>query len=205
MRSLLLSADGTQLYALCGDADSILMLSAQTGEPMLINRAGVNPREMSLDGEVLAVAGGESGMVILLCARTLCVLNALTMPGPVYSTALFEGRIYALCLSPSLTSLLIVQSGSGTRHMQEFAGLPGCLLVQENRLLAATEGMLYAVSLDGKQILGKLRLPGRAAWLCSAGEDTLMVDGYTESLFALRQNGLRIICRQAASAVFCGE
>ena len=203
MRSLLLSPDGGRLYALCAEADSVLMLRAQTGEPAFLNRAGVNPREMALDGDVLAIAGGESGEVYLLSSDTLRRLKALEMPGPVYSAALFRGIVYALCLSPSLSTLLIAQSSCGVRCMHELAGMPGSLLVQRDRLLAATDGALYAVSLDGRQILGKRCVPGRAVWLCSAGEDLLILDGYTERLFLLGKSGPKMICDHAA-AVSCG-
>jgi len=198
--SLLLSQDGKRLYALCGEADSVLMLDAQTGEALLLNRSGVNPREMTLDGDVLAVAGGESGLLILLCAQTLRVLNALAMPGPVYSLALGNGKIHALCLSAALTSLLVTQGPSGDCCVLELAGMPGRLLLGQNRLLAATEGALYAISPDGKRIMGKACIPGRAVWLAGAGKETLMLDGYTDSLYIVKPNGLKLICANTASA-----
>ena len=203
MRSLLLSPDGERLYVLSAEADSVLMLRARTGEPVYLNRAGVNPRELALDGDVLAIAGGESGAVFLLSSDTLRCLKVLEMPGPVYSAALFGGILYALCLSPSLSTLLIAQNRCGIRCMHELAGMPGSLLVRRNRLLAATDGMLYTVSLDGRVILGKQCIPGRAVWLCSAGEDLLMLDGYTERLFLLGKSGMETICDHVAAASFC--
>jgi len=200
MCSLMISGDGTRLFALCGEADSVLMLSAETGEPLLLNRAGVNPREMALDGEMLAVAGGESGLVLMLCARSLHVLDAISMPGPVYSAALREGTIYALCLTAELSSLLVTQKKGGSRHILALAGMPGRLLMRRNCLLTATDGALHAVSLDGRRIMRRISVPGRAVWMADTGEETLLLDGYTEKLFAAGRNGTRLIVRQAAFA-----
>lgn len=52
-----------RLYALCADADSLLMLDAVSGAPMMVNRVGVNPSAMALDetGTLLAVAAENAG------------------------------------------------------------------------------------------------------------------------------------------------
>lgn len=79
---MLISPDGERLMILCAEADSVLLLDAVCGAPMVLARAGVNPQHMSLDesGEVLAVAAGESGEVLLLSARSLALLRRLPMP-----------------------------------------------------------------------------------------------------------------------------
>lgn len=68
MRRLLLSPDGERLYALCTEADSVLLLDAVSGAPLILNRAGLNPQNITLDetGDTLAAAAGESGDVLLL-------------------------------------------------------------------------------------------------------------------------------------------
>lgn len=67
---------------------------------MVLARAGVNPQHMSLDesGEVLAVAAGESGEVLLLSARSLALLRRLPMPGIVLDVALRAG--HGICALP---------------------------------------------------------------------------------------------------------
>ena len=55
---LCVSRDGKRLYALLGEADSVLMCDAGTGAALVVCRCGVNPRHMALSGDVLAVAGG---------------------------------------------------------------------------------------------------------------------------------------------------
>jgi len=165
MCSLMISGDGTRLFALCGEADSVLMLSAETGEPLLLNRAGVNPREMALDGEMLAVAGGESGLVLMLCARSLHVLDAISMPGPVYSVAMNQKRIHALCMTPRLSSLLVTLGMGGGSSIVPLHGMPGRLLLLADALYAATYGWLYRLAPDGEKILRRSPAPGKAAWL----------------------------------------
>lgn len=205
MCSLLLSEDGARLYALSAEGDSVLMMDAQTGEPMILHAAGVNPREMMRDGDTLAVAGGESGMVFLFCAKTLQLLQAVSMPGPVYSVQIDRGQIYALCMTAALSSTLVTCGGSGVQYSLALAGMPGRLLIDKAYLLAATDGCLYMVSRDGGRILKKRAVPGRAVWLANAGEEILMLDGYAEKLYAVRRQGIRTICAQARFAERPGE
>lgn len=76
-------ADGERLYALCTEADSVLLLDAVSGAPLILNRAGLNPQNITLDetGDTLAAAAGESGDVLLLHARTLSLLARLPVAG----------------------------------------------------------------------------------------------------------------------------
>jgi len=199
MIDLKLSSDQTCLYALCSEADSVLMIDLLRGEPALLNCAGANPRNMAIDNGTLAVAGGENGAVILLGAKSLRILANLPMPGPVYAAAMHSGRIYALCLLPSLDSALITVSGCA-RSMLILSGLPGCLLAGESALYAATEGVLYTVSLDGTQILGMCGTPGRASWLAQADGRLLLLDAYSECLFCRERAGWKLMCSGVAFA-----
>ena len=194
------SADGAYLYALCGEADSVLMLNLRRCEPVLLNRAGVNPKRMAIDGDMLAVAGGESGAVHLLCAKTLCMLGELAMPGPAYDVTTGGGRLCALCLTASLDSALVTVLG-GRRSVLKLSGMPGCLLMQGGLTMAATEGMLYSVSQDGTRVVGMHAAPGRASWLGMARGRLLLLDAYSESLFCQEGEMWRLVCREAAHAV----
>jgi len=204
VRELLPSPDGLRLYALCSEADSILMLDGRSGEPLLLQYAGVNPRQMALDGDVLAIAGGESGDVLLLCAQSLRMLCRLSMPGPVYSAVLCAGNVHALCLTPTLSSVLVTQERNGQRKALALSGMPGRLLVQSRGIWAATEGDLYLISQDGRCILEQLSIPGRASWLCGMQSGMLMLDAYSDSLFSLEPSGCRMLLRGAAAAAYAG-
>ena len=60
MKRILSSPDGTRLLLLCAEADSVLLLDAGCGLPLVLARAGLNPQNIALDetGDVLAVAAG---------------------------------------------------------------------------------------------------------------------------------------------------
>ena len=61
MKRILSSPDGTRLLLLCAEADSVLLLDAGCGLPLVLARAGLNPQNIALDetGDVLAVAADE--------------------------------------------------------------------------------------------------------------------------------------------------
>ena len=188
---LRLSRDGTHLLVLCGDADSVMMLDARSGRPLVVSRVGCNPRQMALDGDTLAIAGGESGFVHLLNAQTLQAAHCLSMPGPVYSTALGRGRVHALCLTPTLDSLLVTALPGGGRQTLALPGMPGCLLLQGEMLLAATQRRLYAVSSDGGRILWQSAAPGRAHRLMGEAGWLFVCELLGERLFASKCPGGR--------------
>jgi len=85
VRRLLLSQDGGRLYALCSDADSVLMLSAVTGEAQILCRAGAHPPSMMLDqaDERLVIAGGREHAVVMLCAHSLQIRGRIAMPSGI--------------------------------------------------------------------------------------------------------------------------
>lgn len=180
---LALSPDGRLLYALCADADSVLALDARSGAPRTLARAGLNPRRLALDGDVLAVTGGEHGETLLLHAQSLCTLARLPMPGPVCCVALRSGIVYSLCLNESLSSTLVTLLPGGIRQSLRLCGMPGALALHGGGLLAATQGYLYTVSPDGMHVLARSEAPGRAARLLDAGERLLLCDELTQTLF----------------------
>ncbi|MGN0773150.1 MAG: YncE family protein [Candidatus Ventricola sp.] len=188
---LRMSQDGRRLAVLCGDADSVMMLDARSGQPLFVSRVGCNPRQMALEGDTLAIAGGESGCVHLISARTLEAEGCLSMPGPVYSAAIGRGRVYALCLTQTLDSLLVTAQPGGARQMQALCGMPGCLLLREELLLAATQRRLYAVSVDGGRVLSQSTAPGRARRMLEDAGRLFACDLLGERLFACQRPGGR--------------
>lgn len=181
MRALLPSPDGTRLYALCAEADSLLMLDGATGMPIALNRVGVNPGAMAMDetGEVLAVAGGECARTVLLCARTLNVLSSLPVAGVAMGVAIGAGAVYTLCLTDTLSSALTAYLPDGTRGELLLAGTPGTLCLCPEGLLAATEGRIYAIAADGSRVLSCRQTPGRAGRLLCAQGKRLLLDEWS--------------------------
>lgn len=189
MRALLSSPDGTRLYALCAEADSLLMLDGATGMPIALNRVGVSPGAMAMDetGEVLAVAGGECARTVLLCAHTLNVLTSLPVAGVAMGVAIGAGAVYTLCLTEALSSALTAYLPGGGRRELLLAGTPGMLCLQPEGLLAATEGRLYAIAADGSRVLSCRETPGRAGRLLCAQGERLLLDEWSGTVFRERR------------------
>ena len=202
---LLCSADGTYLYALCAEADSLLMLDAKTGDMLLLNRAGVNPRHMVICGGMLAVAGGEEGSVLLFDSVTLRIEACLYMPGPVYSVALDGKRVHALCLTPTLSSLLVTVNPGGDRLLLPLPGMPGRLLHCGNVLLAGTQDALHVISPDGGCCLYRRRAPGRPAWVENTENGLLWLDLCSERLFLFSASGWQGIGSNVGAAAIAKE
>ena len=185
MRALLPSRDGARLYALCAEADSLLMLDGATGMPIALNRVGVSPGALAMDeaGEVIAVAGGECARTVLLCARTLNVLTSLPVAGVAMGVAIGAGAVYTLCLTEALSSALTAYLPNGMRSELELEGTPGTLCLRPEGLLAATEGRLYGISADGSRVLSCQETPGRAQRLLAAEGERLLLDEWSGTVF----------------------
>lgn len=207
MRELIVSRDGERLFALCSDADSLLMLSSKTGAPMMVNRVGVNPLSVTQDetGDVLAVACGEYACTALLCAHTLDVRARYPMPGIVFSVALLRGTVYSLCLDETLSSTLTTIMPGGVRRMIRLCGMPGTLHAAERALLVATQERLYTVSLDGAHVLRERAVCGRAEQMLALDRTLLLRDGIGEGLYALEEGEKcpRCVAEHAAHAALC--
>ncbi|MDO5378840.1 MAG: hypothetical protein Q4G52_10955 [Clostridia bacterium] len=201
---LALSPCGKRLYALLEDADSLLMLDALSGAPLVVNRVGVCPRAMAMDeeGEIVAVAGGECAQTVLLCAKTLDVLSQLPMPGMVYAVALSGGTVYSLSLNDTLNTTLTTVSPGGVCRSLALSGMPGALCLSGGLLLAATHGYLYTIAPDGSRVLCRRSAAGRARRLFACGGQLLVCDMLGEAVFALDegQGNWRMIGESAVDA-----
>lgn len=185
MSQLMLSRDGERLYALCSEADSLLMLDAKKGEPLVLARVGVSPSAMAMDerGEIIAVAGGGCGDVLLLSARTLSLLGKLGTSGMVFSVAVSSGAVYTLSLTETMDSVLTSFLPGGRRYELALSGMPGALFACADCVAAATHQGIYFAAPDGGALLGRIGSPGRAGrlWILSGG--MLMTDLWTDALF----------------------
>lgn len=191
---LKLSACGTRLYALLGEADCVLMSDAYTGSPIALNRCGCNPRGMACSGDLLAVAGGESGCVHLFHPHTLEGIGAIRMPGPVCSVALYGNCICALCQTAQLDTLLAVWK-ERRLAVSALPGMPGCLFGGGERLYAAVQGMLYMYSITTGELIAKCLAPGRASRVMGDHTRLFLYDPLSECVFASVHSGRwRRIC-----------
>ena len=200
MRRLALSPDGERLYALCAEADSVLLLDAASGAPLIVNRAVLNPQNIALDemGDTLAVATGESGDALLLHARTLSLLARLPMPGMVYDVLLRNGAVYALCLNEAMASTLVTVPPCGIRQVLRLEGMPGMLTTHGGNILCATEGFLHTVAPDGTRILRTEKAAGRADRLLFSDGGLILYDSLTENMVTRDCGGRwKMLCAHA--------
>ncbi|MBR3796955.1 MAG: hypothetical protein IKK34_13150 [Clostridia bacterium] len=198
---LLASADGGRLYALCAEADSVLLINARSGAPMVLCRSGCNPQQMMLYGASLVVSGGESGHVHLLDAQSLEVRGNLAMPGPVYSAWMGGGMIHALCMTQTLDALLVTDSMGG-RVQLPLEGMPGRLLRRGGELLVSVSGRICAVSPEDARLRTSYTAPGRAAALLLSGSTLCFVDMLSERIFIRVGEGMwKLLCAGVKDAV----
>ena len=184
MCRLMLSRDGKRLYALCRDADSVLMLDAESGLPLVLCRVGIAPNAMEMDdtGTVIAVAGGICGEVILLDARNLCILKRMNARGIVQDALIRNDTVYALSMGETTEASLTAFSRSGTQR-RRLCGAPGALAPVCGCIAVATHGRLYIVSGEGLRIRRLFQAPGRAARLAAAYGRIAMLDMWSDSLY----------------------
>lgn len=182
---MMLSRTGARLYALCGDADSLLMLDARSGAPLLLNRVGVAPCAMTMDetGRLIAVAGGASGEIVLLEADTLRVLRRMQAGGVAFGAALCGGVAYALCLDETMNSTLTAFGHAGACGMLSLPGMPGTVEVIGGQIVAATHERICVVAPDASRVLVSCDAAGRAGRIWHSGAGLMMTDVWTESLF----------------------
>lgn len=183
---MLLSKDHTRLYVLCSEADSLLMLSADSGTPMIVNRVGVNPCAMAMDesGEMIAVAAGACGEILMLSASTLNLVSRLQTPGVAFGTAISSGAVYALSLNEAMNSTLTTFLPGGRRSDVALDGMPGAMAVLQEGVAAATHQEICLVVHGGARILSRLHAPGRAGRLIPSEYGLLMTDTWSDSLYA---------------------
>lgn len=183
VRDLCLSVCGSRLFALLGEGDSVLMSDARTCRPLVLNRCGCNPGNLSCCDRVLAAAGGESSCVYLYSTLTLECLDEIPMPGRVCSVALKEGALFALCMTQDLSAMLVIRRKE-KQSMLHLPGTPGCLLAAQGCLYAATQGALHVIDAAAGALLGSCNAPGRAARMCMADKKLFVLDELSESVFA---------------------
>lgn len=192
--SMCLSPCGTRLYALLGDADSLLMSDAQNGRPLVVNRCGCNPRMMRYGKGKLIAAGGESGCMHVYHAQTLEELEVIPMPGPVYSVILCDDILYALCLTAQLNTLLAVRK-DGRLHTIALPGMPGCLSAAADGIYAAVQGKMYVFSKGADCLISMRDAPGRASKLFVLPGQIVLYDPLSECVYAAVSGGRwRCIC-----------
>lgn len=203
MCAMCASSDAERLYVLLADANSVLMLHATDGTPMVLARAGIHPRQMHLDplNGVLVIAGGEDGCARVLCAHTLHLQRAIREEGVCCDALAYGDRLYMLMCTPTLGTHLILRDRAYRREIA-LRGMPGSLCMAQGMLLVSAGEWLYAFEPDTLHLHHKVLCARHSGKLICRGRQCLLLCPASEKLYLIEGNGLRVICRGAKDVAF---
>jgi len=167
IRALQPGMDGASLYALAGDADSLLKLDMTDGALQMLARVGVQPRDMAMDpsGRLLAVAGGASCCVHIVRIDTLATVATIDVDGIAVGVCFGPGALWALCamgLEEMSSCLMRIRTGNWRiERTLRLEGMPGGLigLPDEGVLIGLLDGVLY-VAKHGKRAAWRIPMEG---------------------------------------------
>ncbi len=159
--------DGASLYALAGDADSLLKLDMAEGALAMLTRVGVQPRDLAVEpgGRWLAVAGGASCCVHILRSDTLAAQATVDVGGIAVGVSFAPGALWVLCAvgqEEMASSLLRVRTGNWrVERTLRLEGMPGGLigLPDEGVLVGLLDGVVH-VAKHGKRATWRIPLEG---------------------------------------------
>lgn len=85
---------------LSGDTDSLTLMDAASGDPLVLVPAGVYPQDFCfVDHATLAVCGGMDGKVRLMSLPELRTKREFNLPGATQRIACSGGQLHVLCLA----------------------------------------------------------------------------------------------------------
>ncbi|MEG0767381.1 MAG: beta-propeller fold lactonase family protein [Clostridia bacterium] len=177
-----LSRDGRRLYALLGEADSLLMLDVDAGYPLMSTPVGVHPRDMRLDhsGRWLAVAGGASGSILMLEADTLRVRAEYAVDGIACGVLFGREEMLALCASGDYelhTVIGGIRPHQGLWHERfTLPGLPGAFAMSAQGLYVGHLGGIALFQERNGTVIWKLTLRGLPDQLLPIGHQLCFAD-----------------------------
>ena len=206
MRDLSVSRDGERLYLLLGDADSVMMLGAADGSPMLLARAGVNPRNMRLDRHEnsVVIAGGKDGSALLLCPYTLRLQHAVREEGICVDALLYRGVLCMLHMTGTMNSRLVLRREKGSRRVFQLSGMPGSLCASGNELLVSAGRALYFFDAQAMCMKKKIEAAVNEGKLLATGSRLFLLSSVEENLYALHADGWKLLCRNVRCAAASG-
>lgn len=150
------------IYVLCEDADSVMTFSLASGQPLMLARTGVQPRDMALDagGERLLIAGGAACEAQVFSAPSLQLITRVETPGLCAGAAWMQERLWTLSMTEQAMGMLCVHGAQGrVRGSIPIPALPGGLYADENSMwtmywggaaqLDAQGGVERSLRLDG--------------------------------------------------------
>ena len=175
------------VYALSSDADCVTAWGERRGDARFCAPAGVYPRAMAMrpDGEVLAVAGGAAGEIVLLDSQ-LRLLRTHRVPGVAVDVCFLSRGLAALCAvgeEERAALLLRISPWGVTEPLFSCAQGPCCLACRGGRCMVGCHGSVYCLRPDGRVArVVPAPYPARIRW---AGGEALICDPWQGRVSAL--------------------
>ncbi|MDR0395910.1 MAG: hypothetical protein LBH66_01245 [Oscillospiraceae bacterium] len=162
---MFLSYDGTRLYALLSGADTVLMMDADSGEWLMSAPVGVSPRDMRMDrpGRRLAVAGGESGSVLVLDADTLETQAEYPVDGTAVGAFFAADGLVTLSESQDYEPygvVGIIPERGGYEPVWELPGMPSSFAMGMNGLLVGHMNTITLLNLQHRETRWRMIVQG---------------------------------------------
>lgn len=183
VEAMVLSPDGSYLYLLCGESDTVMCCRADTGEPLFLNRAGVYPRDMRLDaaGRLMTVAAGAAGEVLIYSAPELKLLRSFPVPGVACQAAFMPGGLAVMLAAEEgqvFTLIGEIRERRGAfQELLRLPGLPGALSpCPDGTLAAGTYDTLARLRWQPPKLLWRFARPGLPGHLCAHPQGLLISD-----------------------------
>ncbi|MBQ8537691.1 MAG: beta-propeller fold lactonase family protein [Clostridia bacterium] len=183
VEAMALSPDGSYLYLLSAETDSVLCCRADTGEMLFLNRAGAYPRDMRLDtaGRLMAVAGGAAGEVMVFSAPDLKLIRRFAVPGIAYQAAFMPGGLAVMLAAEDgqvFTLLGEIRDRRGSfQELARLPGLPGALCpCADGTLAAGTLEHLIRLRWQPFKVLWQYQRTGLPGHLCEHPRGLLLSD-----------------------------
>ncbi|GHU67175.1 hypothetical protein FACS1894184_06550 [Clostridia bacterium] len=163
---LLLSYDGTRLYALLSGADTVLMMDAVSGEWLMSAPVGMSPRDMRLDrsGKRLVIAGGASSSVLVLDAESLETQAEYPVDGTAVGAFFAADGLVTLTESTDYEPFSVVgivpEHHGGYEPVWELPGMPSSLAMGMNGLLVGHLNTITLLNLQHRETRWRMIVQG---------------------------------------------
>lgn len=178
LSALCVSACDRYIYQLSSEADCVHTLHLGTGEIMYACKAGVFPRDMKLmsQGQLLLVAGGASGEVLLFQTPGLSLYRQLSVPGCCCSAEDWQDGLVFLCAveNQDIQTAVLTLAPSKIRPVEilRLDGQPGGLCVCPDRqtaLVGTLDGLMKICLRTGRILWNLPNLPLCSQIKCQGG------------------------------------
>ncbi|MDR1570726.1 MAG: lactonase family protein [Oscillospiraceae bacterium] len=184
---ILISHDGSRLWALLGGADTLLMMDAYSGEWLMSAPVGSHPRDLRLDrsGRYLIAAGGDTGTVVVLEADTLIKQAEYAVDGPAVGAFFAIDGVVILSETGDYEPFAQVGVYTKTGEFERLfllPGIPTCFSMAMNGLIVGHLNAMTMLNLQHREVRWRINVQGLPDLITPAGRLACYMDRLTGRL-----------------------